>query len=335
MTFLPFLKKALNTSDLLVSQLAGDASSRKYYRVVHGDQSYVLMEWEPFQNNVEYPFLSVLEHFKKFNIGVPNFIAKSPDEGLVLLEDLGDLTLERKFWENQNQDLVLPYYQMALDELIKIHYPASQKKTNCTAFKIQFDEEKFLWELNYAQKYLLEGVCGLKLEAHEKNELQDTFTEISKTLHSEKKYISHRDYHSRNLMIKLGGIRVIDFQDARLGPIQYDLVSLLKDSYVNLDTLNSEKLIEYYLNEREKFEDPIKNRKHFDYIYEVQSVQRCFKACGSFASFLVMRNDTRYLKYISDTLMRVKNSIDKLGEFRPLLKILEKYDILYKDFLKL
>src|SRR5262249_52679642 len=161
------------------------------------------------------------------------------------------------------------------------HYAATndnskgtKNKSNCTAFKIQFDQEKFTWELNYAQKYLIEGVCDVKLEAHEKSELQKTFADISKILDKEPKYISHRDYHSRNLMIKLGEMRVIDFQDARLGPIQYDLVSLLKDSYVNLDYQVAQKLIEYYFEKRSQYEEPIKNRSHFDYIYEVQSVQR-------------------------------------------------------------
>src|SRR5882757_10017273 len=95
-----FVKGALNSSDIKIYQLAGDASARKYYRVVQDNQSYVLMQWEPFKDNDDYPFLSVLSHFQKYKVQVPTVIAKSPDEGLVLLEDLGDLTLERKFWEN-------------------------------------------------------------------------------------------------------------------------------------------------------------------------------------------------------------------------------------------
>ncbi len=330
-----FLKKSLDTSDYKIFQLAGDASTRKYYRIAYDEKSVVLMQWEPFSDNGEYPFLSVLGHFQKHKIKVPKVIAMSPGEGLVLLEDLGDLTLERKFWENQNQKTVVPYYKQALDEIVKIHYPATHDKSACTAFKIMFDEEKFVWELNYALKYLIEGVCEVKLEAHEKNSLQSTFADIAKILHREKKYISHRDYHSRNLMIKLGEMRVIDFQDARLGPIQYDLVSLLKDSYVQLNEQTTAELINYYLDQRSLFEEPIKTRDHFNYIYEVQTIQRCFKACGSFASFLVLRNDTRYLKYIHHTLLHVRTSIKNLNEFFPLLNVLEKYNILERDFINL
>jgi aminoglycoside/choline kinase family phosphotransferase len=328
-----FLTGALKTNQFQVFQLAGDASSRKYYRVVQGEKSFVLMNWEPFpENEDEYPLLSVLAHFQKHKIHTPKIIAKSPKEGLLLQEDLGDLTLERKFWENQNQEHILPFYKMAIDEIIKIHYPASLDKTNCYAFKIQFDTEKFTWELNYALKNLLQDLCKFNFTAAELKGLEEDFHKISTKLDQEPKLISHRDYHSRNLMLKHGKMRVIDFQDARLGPVQYDLVSLLKDSYVELDNNLADHLLKYYLSERSRVYEPIKDLKHFNYIYEIQSVQRCFKACGSFASFFVMRNDTRYLKYIKNTLDKVRYSLNDLNEFQNLSNILEKYKIYDKEF---
>ena len=98
-----FLQKTLSFPDIKILPLAGDASNRKYYRVVYGEDSWVLMKWDPF-NPEDYPFLSVLNHFAKNDVHVPKVVGSSPDEGLMLLEDLGDLTLERKFWENQNQE---------------------------------------------------------------------------------------------------------------------------------------------------------------------------------------------------------------------------------------
>src|SRR5690606_4157202 len=138
-----------------IYQLAGDASNRRYYRIVNDEKSWVLMEWEPFsENSNEYPLLSVLNHFQKHKVRTPKIIAQSPSKGLLIQDDLGDLTLERKFWENQNQEVAIPYYKQAVDELIKIHYSASLDNTDCTAFKIAFDTEKLLWEMNYAHKYL-------------------------------------------------------------------------------------------------------------------------------------------------------------------------------------
>jgi aminoglycoside/choline kinase family phosphotransferase len=329
-----FLKKYFDSDNFKVYQLAGDASNRKYYRVIKENQSWVLMSWEPF-NAKEYPFLSVLNHFAKNKIRVPEVLSMSEKEGLVLLEDLGDLTLERKFWESQNQDHSMSFYKMAIDEAIKIHFLATKDKSDSTAFKVKFDTEKFLWEMNYGKDNLLKGICKFQPSEKIENELVGVFTKICQRLDAEPKYIAHRDYHSRNLMIKLNEIRVIDFQDARLGPIQYDLISLLRDSYVNLSDETTSTLIEDYLTKAKDFLPRDFSREHFDKIYEVQGIQRCFKACGSFSSFYVQRGDTRYLKYISHTLKRVLSGLTQFPEYKLFADILidsgamdRKYDSL-------
>jgi aminoglycoside/choline kinase family phosphotransferase len=314
-SFTPFLQDYFKSPHFNVSQLAGDASNRKYFRVIKDETSVVLMQWEPFDPK-NYPFLSVQEHFLKHSVQVPRVLSLNPMKGLVLLEDLGDLTLERKFWETQNHEASVEFYRMALDELIKIHFACSQDKTDCTAFKIEFDVEKLLWELNYGRDNLLLGVCGFKLDEKSKNELNKIFISICETLHNQPKFIAHRDYHSRNLMIKYGKMRVIDFQDARMGPIQYDLVSLLKDSYVQIPDDMSEQLIKYYLDRAQNELSFKLSKDEFTQIYELQSIQRCFKACGSFSSFFHLRSDRRYLKYIHGTLKRVKSSLDHFPEYK-------------------
>lgn len=319
--FQNFLETHLHGDDFKVYQLAGDASNRRYYRVVQNNQSLVLMRWEPFDPE-NYPFLSVLNHFAKHRVHVPEVIGMDSQLGLVLLEDLGDLTLERKFWESQNQEASLPFYQQAIDELIKIHFQATADKTNCTAFKIEFDVEKFHWEMKYGQDNLLSGLCQFRFTEKASAELNKVFIEICEKLHHEPKYIAHRDYHSRNLMIKLDDMRVIDFQDARLGPIQYDLVSLFRDSYVNLNDQIAGILMDDYLTKAKQFLPKNFSRERFDSIYELQTVQRCFKACGSFSSFFNLRNDTRYLKYISHTLRRVVKSLNEFPEYKVFSDIL-------------
>ncbi|MGZ3794392.1 MAG: aminoglycoside phosphotransferase family protein, partial [Bdellovibrio sp.] len=273
----PFLSSALKSNAYKVFSLAGDASNRRYYRIVMDNHSWVLMRWEPFKPD-NYPFLSVLNHFAKNAVHVPDVIAMSPNEGLVLLEDLGDLTLERKFWERQNQDAAMDFYQMAVDEVVKIHHQATINKSDCTAFKIQFDTEKFLWEMNYGKDNLLSGILKFSFNEKTEREIADIFTNVCSRLDKEPKRIAHRDYHSRNLMIKLDKMSVIDFQDARLGPIQYDLVSLLRDSYVDMNDSMAKSLIEYYLQKSKEFLPKDFSKDQFDEIYELQSIQRCFKA---------------------------------------------------------
>jgi aminoglycoside/choline kinase family phosphotransferase len=327
-----FLKSHFGKKPIDVFSLAGDASARKYYRVHVEDTSYVLMSWEPFSDIENYPFLNILKHFEKHHVQVPKVIAVSKEEGFVLLEDLGDLTLERKFWENQDPEHALEFYKLSIDELIKMHYPSTKdKSSNCVAFKIEFDTAKLLWEMNYAREHLLEKFFGFKFDTKESKILDKNFTAICERLHKEPKYIDHRDYHSRNIMIKAGKARIIDFQDARLGAVQYDLVSLLRDSYVDLNEKVAHKLLDYYLDKRKAEGEPNVNREHFDLIYEVQTLQRSFKACGSFSSFYNSRNDKRYLKYIAGTLKRVHKSMTLFSEYKELEKLFDDRGVFTKE----
>jgi aminoglycoside/choline kinase family phosphotransferase len=315
--FYDFLSKSMGPSPVEVISLAGDASARRYFRVANAKGSHVLMSWEPFKDERSYPFLNVRDHFARHKVSVPGVTAVSKEEGLILLEDLGDLTLERKFWESQHQEHALDYYKQAIDEIVKIHYDCTKdKKPNYVAFHIEFNTERLLWEMNYAREHLLEKYLNLKFTDAETAILDKDFKAICERLHREPKYIAHRDYHSRNLMLKMGQVRVIDFQDARLGPIQYDLVSLLRDSYVKLDPAIATTLIDYYLEQRKEVGEKTIPREKFDLIFELQSIQRCLKACGSFASFFNTRQDTRYLKYLPETALRVKSSLQIFPEYR-------------------
>jgi len=311
--------------------LAGDASSRKYFRIVSEQESYVLMEWEPYDPK-KYPFTSVLNHFRHCDIAVPEIIYESPESGHVLLEDLGDLTLERKFWESQSPNQSLAFYQKSIDEMIKIHFHATKSDFKSTAHITIFDTEKLLWELNYGYQHLIQGVCEFKISELQKSELDKSLYSIAKQLAYHSKHIAHRDYHSRNIMIKLGKVRVIDFQDARLGPVQYDLVSLLKDSYVQIpeDMMNS--LINYYIENSRLFMGADFSKENFLKLYELQSIQRCFKACGSFASFYQLRSDKRYLKYISATLKHVIKSLSMYPEHNIMMKVIVDSGALDKKY---
>lgn len=317
--------------------LAGDASSRRYFRVAAGERSYVLMLWEPFVDDGRYPFLSVRDHFAKHGVQVPTVVAKAPELGMILLEDLGDLTLERKFWENQNQELAIPFYRLAIDELIKMHYPASfDRDPACVAFAVAFDVDKLLWEMNYGREHLLLKLSKLKLSGAETKALDAVFLDACQRLHAQEKFIAHRDYHSRNAMIKLGRLRVIDFQDARMGPIQYDLVSLLRDSYVNLEEPIARDLATYYLECRKiaakgrGLKEP--SREAFDEIFELQTIQRCFKAAGSFSSFYNLRGDERYLKYLHGTMQTVKRSLEKFPQYRAFFDVLDSNGLFDNTF---
>ncbi len=326
--YLSFIYQTLGShQNITLSPLAGDASTRRYYRITDNVNSWVLMDMEPFDLN-ELPFSNIEEHFRLNGINVPQIYSLRPEDGLLLIEDLGDLTLERKFWENLDQNEIIPFYQLALDELLKIHYTATENKRTCIAFNVNFDKEKFMWEMNYGKQQLIERLCLIDSTPFS-DHLNKIFNSICSRLDQEPKFLCHRDYHSRNLMLKLNKMYVIDFQDARMGPIQYDLVSLLRDSYVDLKDDIFDNLLNYYNENQPSFQ---KSSSLFYEVFELQTIQRCFKACGSFASFYNLRQDTRYLKYLNKTLRTVIKSLDAFPEYRLFSDILLDYGLLEKNY---
>lgn len=321
----------INTSEFTVVQLAGDASARRYHRIIQDEKTWVLMSWEPF-SQADYPFLSVQRHFSGCHVQVPEVFAIGEDLGVLLLEDLGDLTLERKYWENAKEEASEDFYLKTIDELIKIHDVTTYSDFISTASTTKFDTAKFLWEMNYAKENLLLGLLNFKLSENTAAELEKAFISFCSRLDEQPKVICHRDFHSRNVMLKRNKAIIIDFQDARLGPVQYDLVSLFKDSYVDMGDDYAKKLINYYLDNSKVKKTPNFSNEEFFNIYELQSLQRCFKACGSFASFMNQRQDTRYLKYLAPTMKRVLKSLTYFPEYSVLNKILNDAGAIDKNF---
>jgi N-acetylmuramate 1-kinase len=321
----------IQTTEFSIIQLAGDASARRYYRVIQDEKTWVLMSWEPF-NAAEYPFLSVQRHLNSCHVQVPEVVGLGESLGVLLLEDLGDLTLERKFWEGSKQESSEDFYNKTIDELIKIHDVATYSEVKSTASVTKFDTAKFLWEMNYAKNNLLEGLLNIKLNETIASELDAAFIDFCSVLDQKPKVICHRDFHSRNVMIKRNKVYIIDFQDARLGPVQYDLVSLFKDSYVDMSDEFASKLMNYYLDNSKVKKQVGFSREEFERTYELQSLQRCFKACGSFASFMNQRQDKRYLKYLTPTLKRVMKSLAHFPEYSVLNKILIDSGALEKNY---
>lgn len=326
-----WLDQQVETLDYSIYQLAGDASARKYYRVIKDDKTWILMFWEPFEED-KYPFISVQKHFQLAGVNVPETVSVGGDLGVMLLNDLGDLTLERKFWESSSEQDSKSFYLKSIDELIKIHRTATELKVSSTATTTQFNTAKFVWEMNYAKEHLIEGVLQYKLSSDVAQELEKTFLSFCEKLHQQPKVICHRDYHSRNIMLKLDQVCVIDFQDARMGPIQYDLVSLFKDSYVDISDQYAQELMSYYLDYSGITTKKGFSIDQFNEIYELQSIQRCFKACGSFASFMNTRQDKRYLKYLSSTLKQVLRALSNFNEYKPLMDVLIDSGSLDKNY---
>ena len=323
---LRFLEKETHVSlqNLFIQKLAGDASSRLYWRLSHKHKSWILLETEPFQEaKDQFPYINIQAHLHHHHVHVPSIYAAAAPLGVLLVEDFGDNSLERVA-QKLSAKQYAKYYFLALDELFKIHFEASKPNPQCMAFGLAFDTEKLLWELNFMKEYLIQNHFQYSFSPQEEKILHSSFLRLCHTLDAQPRYFTHRDYHSRNLMIHDEKIGVLDFQDARLGPCHYDLASLLKDSYVQLPRDLREELLKYYLFEKNKREPQKTDLKEFQKIFDWMCIQRNLKAMGTFGYLHVKKKNSNYLSYLKPTWAYVQENLEKFVEFKDLYTVLQK-----------
>ena len=328
--------KASKTIDSLV-KLPGDASTRSYYRLHSGDKTFIAMNMEEFSELGEnLPFLVVQKHLASAGIDVPAVLDMDPKRGFILLEDLGDVTLLRQLQEVSSSDIERHLYERVIDQLVMLQVNASpQRKPEgpADAYKLRFDHEKLMWEVNFCIEHFYEKYLKREMSHEDRKVIQDGFSEICSLLANEPTVLTHRDFHSRNVMVMpddRGGmdnprLAMIDFQDARMGPPQYDLASLLKDSYYQLEEAQIQRLLDYYIARFEALSGERMDRQHFQYIFDLMAVQRNFKAIGSFASFLNRRGNATYLKYIGNTFENIRRTLLKYPRYSRLREVLFHY----------
>lgn len=310
-------------------QLPGDASTRRYYRVQSGSQgSFILMKMESFadQGN-DLPFLAVQHYLQAIQIPVPKVFQVDPERGLILLEDLGDETLLRSLKKVTEGTQELLYYQQAVDLLCLFQenffrsIDAQQPLLGSLAgFHLAFDFEKLFWEVNHTIEHLFHFYLKRSITSTQHSFLKKGFEQVCDFLSKRPRVLAHRDYHSRNIMRVLPRWVMIDFQDARMGPFSYDLVSLLKDSYYVLPERHVTSLVQFYWERMStRYPDSFDLFcKEFDWMI----LQRNFKAIGSFASFYQRRQDASYLKFIGNTFHNIYQVLMKYPDLRQLREVL-------------
>jgi N-acetylmuramate 1-kinase len=313
-----------------VNPLPGDASDRRYYRLhfvgaVDGITSLVLMRLAQPYTAGELPFVNVQRYLALKGIPVPQIFCDDSAHGFILLEDLGDVTLETA-WQGADREQMARWYGAAVDILLALQYPKSvAPRGNCIAFCLAFDVDKLMWELDFFLTHMITQLCGQRLKPAEEATLRGQFWKIAAILARQPRVLTHRDYHSRNLMLYQGRLRVIDFQDARLGPCQYDLASLLYDSYVVLTTELRETLLTYYLEHKAEADGHPLDREAFSQTFDYMCLQRNLKALGTFAFQTVVKGTRRYVEAIPTTLGYLQGNLARHPELRQLRDLLEKY----------
>ncbi len=301
-----------------VVPLTGDASTRRYFRVIPSDgPSIVLALHDEAIDFATLPFISVARLFTRMPLPVPGILGHADALGILALEDLGDVTLQSHLGAGTLTEHAALYRQAVAFIGVMQQRGAELLTPADGPSQIAFDVEKLTWEMDFFVKHFVEGYRGVALSPAERSALAKEWAAIVEELASEPRVLCHRDYHSRNLMVHGSQLYVIDFQDARMGPDTYDLASLLRDSYVDITDGELDGFLAYFLAARGST-DAVAFRRRFD----LMAVQRNLKALGTFGNQAAARRNSIYIQYMPRTLKYVRDNFDKhprFGRLRDLL----------------
>jgi aminoglycoside/choline kinase family phosphotransferase len=242
------------------------------------------------------PFVSIARLMSAVPLPVPRILHHSNALGIIGLQGLGDVTLQAHLGA-ASPDEHDALYRQAVSFIARMQQRGHELASDeYPPYRVAFDTDKLSWEFEFFYKYFVA---------------------------SEPRVLCHRDYHSRNLMLKGGELFIIDFQDARMGPDTYDLVSLLRDSYVDLTSRQVDELIAYFLALKHGATGATPDQVgEFRRRFDLMALQRNFKALGTFGYQTVTRDNSVYIQYMPRTLAYVRGNLTKYARFARLQELL-------------
>ena len=296
-----------------LSTLSKDASFRQYFRVMKNTKSYAVMDCPPDKENLA-SFLRITDKLQKAKLNVPEIFESDEENGFLVMTDLGDDLYAKKL----NDETVYCLYTDALEAIVKM-----QTKVDCSGLK-KFDS-LFKEENNLFIEWFLKKHLNINLNDSE-NEIIIEFNKINSVLESIPKTFVHRDYHSRNLLVTdINNPGIIDYQDAVIGPVTYDLVSLLKDCYVSWNEGLVEDMLESFFTRMKS--SKMNNISDFRYWFEITGLQRHIKAIGIFSRLKYRDGKNNYLDDIPRTYKYMERVLNKYKELTPLNEMFNDLNI--------
>jgi N-acetylmuramate 1-kinase len=312
-------RSGLATRSPRVVPLTGDASDRRYYRILMSDSPSIVLSLysAPFVFD-SLSFVNVARLLAQMPVPIPTVLGHADDIGVLAQEDLGDVTLQAHLGAATSAEHAALYRQ-AVALIATLQRRGAELESNeFVPYGIAFDVEKLTWELDFFIKHFVEAYRGAVIAPADREELRREFAGLIQELASEPRVLCHRDYHSRNLMLHENRLYIIDFQDARMGPDTYDLVSLLRDSYVDLPEETVDELLAYFLALKGRSGKEEEFRARFD----VMALQRNLKALGTFGYQTTARRNPVYIQYIPRTLRYVRDNLENLPRFARVRELL-------------
>ena len=318
----------MGSSTEMVTPLAGDASARRFFRVGaqplgRGESCVLILFPLPARKEIFHYLLQSI-CLQQAGLPVPELYQSGYDSGFLLVEDCGDDHLQGAVSSLPKEDL-RDLYLMALDLLLKMQKEiVPERYPDSPATRTAFDQKTFNRELQHFLMHTIEGYYKARLSPEDRDAFDSYFSSVCREVISQPMFYCHRDYHSRNLMVSGGSLRLIDFQDARMGPYTYDLVSLLEDPYANLSTDLRQELRGYYFSRMASLMK-INIVKDFERDYDMMSIQRLLKAAGTFGYMFMKKGKRWYVEHLSEVFQIVDNILERNQEMRGLRELLRKY----------
>ena len=325
-----FLQEKLGEQPLDLTRVAGDASFRSYHRVKSQQGSFILMDAPPDQEDSS-PFVDIAGFLKHHGVAVPQILHAQLDQGYLLIEDFGDLTFLKAIEATENRDHpnrennhIHHLYQKAIATLLQIQ--ATPMDGSSIAHQRFFDRAMLRRELALLTDWYIAKIENKVISDQDQQQFESVFTVLIDDLLQQPQLFVHRDYHSRNLMWHQDRVGVLDFQDAVIGPITYDLASLLRDCYVAWDQPFREKMMKIWLQGAKTQLGYIpENWQTFQKAFDWMAIQRNLKAVGIFARLSCRDGKHGYLHDIPRTMEYVYETVKNYPELQPLGRLLDRY----------
>ncbi len=309
---LMWAQEQLNDIDCYVKSASSDASFRSYWRVFSKGQTYIVMDAPPEHENC-LPFIEISQKLNQCGVQVAVVIAKDLQQGYLLLTDLGTV----QYLSLLDQDNFQSLYKDANNALHVIQQNASQDGLP------KYTEPLLQQELDLFADWFLKKHLNITLNKEQKKILKTCNELLIENALQQPQTFVHRDYHSRNLMkTKDNNPGILDFQDAVIGAITYDLVSLLKDCYIRWDENIVNQLADDFRQEYNKLNNTHIESNQWQRWFDLMGLQRHLKVLGIFCRLNYRDNKPRYLKDLNLTMCYVKNTCSKYIELQPLLNLI-------------
>ena len=315
-----------------IAPILGDASTRRFFRLlVPSGPSWIVMDYgAPFEGETD--DIRMWRIFSEAGLPVAGVIRVSPETGCLLLEDLGSQTMESALHDIRSSGDSEPERERRIRDLyrqaVTLAVAVAERGTPVLARSERargpaLDRDRFRFEMDFFVEHYVRGLRGIS--APSRLLVEELWRLADLTAESGPRVLCHRDFHSRNLMLRPdGSLAMVDIQDARWGPDTYDLAALLRDAYVDVPDGLVEEMLDLYRDS-----SPGSGRNSdFRARFDVVSAQRMLKALGTFAYQTRVLGRDRYREGIPRTLGRLAGLLPRLASTRALHGLLLEADLM-------